>query len=419
MSRFALFVLATRPSFHVAVFALMVAAQPAVGQSGAAPGTYALKISGYGNIVGTRSADDPHADAGALSEAEIELTPQYRTESGIVLAARSALGIGGAASEPRSSWRLSVPEASVFAIGDFGRIEIGERAGFPQSLVGFTPSEIAFTSPGFGPESGARLDPDGRLPTGFLPAALGARIDALSYLGYAARFYSDRSFKAIYLTPRSRSGFYAAVSYTPETNRPTGYGIAGSERVAAGTQSQPADPGRYTDVVQAAIVWNQRTEAIDLSIGATYSHAQGTDTARDRRSDSFSGGVTATWHDSWTVGLSATVDDAARRTGVRDTPYGIVASADHVSGPWVFGGYYQHATADSQADLPTRDIIDIGEVGLSYLVDQNHDLFGNDVHTDAKLFASVYAYGLRSKTDAFATRQRGQVFLIGARFSFY
>jgi hypothetical protein len=69
----------------------------------------------------------------------------------------------------------------VTVIGDFGRIEIGDRAGFPQSLIGFTPSEIAFTSAEFGPDSGVRLDPNGRLPTTFLPHALADRINGLTY----------------------------------------------------------------------------------------------------------------------------------------------------------------------------------------------------------------------------------------------
>jgi len=398
---------------------LFLFASPAIGQTDTTAGVGALKISGYGNIVGTAATDQPDGGAGIASQAEIELTPQYRTASGTVFAARAVANIGGAASAAQSSWRLAVPEASVFAIGDFGRIEIGERAGFPQSLIGFTPSEIAFTSPAFGPESGSRLDPDGRLPTSFLPAALASRIDALSYLGYAARFYGDRSFKAIYLTPRSRSGFYGAVSYTPQTSRPSGFDIAEGMRAPVGSPGQSGDPGTYHDVVQAALVWNHRTEALDISLGATYSHAGGGATALDRRSDSFSGGVSATVRDTWTVGLSGTVDDVTGRLGGRGAPYGVVASADYVRGPWVLGGYYQHASANGQTVLPARDTVDIGEIGLSYLFDRDHDSLGQNFHTDAKLFASLYVYRLQSDADQSTTRARGEVLLIGARFSFY
>ena len=114
----------------------------------------------------------------------MEITPEYRTAGGTVIAVRGVGNVQGRAGDSSSTYRVSAPEVSLFAIGDFGRIEIGERAGFPQSLVGFTPSEIAFAMPGFGPESGARLDPNGRLPTSYLSAGLASRIDALSYLGY-------------------------------------------------------------------------------------------------------------------------------------------------------------------------------------------------------------------------------------------
>jgi hypothetical protein len=152
-----------------------------------------------------------------------------------VFAARGVLNLQADSNANGASyaWSLTVPELSFFVIGDFGRIEVGDRAGFRGSLIGFTPSEIAFTSAEFGPESGARLDPNGRLPTRFLPHPLADRINDLTYLGYAARFYDDRSFKLIYLTPRSVSGFYGAVSYTPSTEISSGFELAGATRTPA------------------------------------------------------------------------------------------------------------------------------------------------------------------------------------------
>ena len=87
-------------------------------------------------------------------------------------------------------------------------------------------------------------------------------------------------------------------------------------------------------------------------------------------------------------------------------------------GRWVVGGYYQHATADVRTTVPQRDTVDIGELGLSYLLDANHDLLGQRYHTEAKLFASLYLYSLRSDGTSPA-RARGQVLVAGARFSFY
>lgn len=409
---------------------LLCQSTPSVAQSAAAPGQFALKISGYGNASGAAAASQPDAGGGALGETEIELTPQYRTASGTVIALRGVANGQGVTSAPNRGYRASVPEVSLFAIGSFGRIEIGERAGFPQSLVGFTPSEIAFATPAFGPESGARLDPNGGLPTSFLPGGLASRINALTYLGYAARFYNDASPKIIYLTPRSRSGFYGAISYTPETVRPSGFVLADGGRRRIGGLDPTLPPPRSHDVVQAALVWNHRTEALDLSLGATYSHAS-TDAQTiphgpRHASGSLSGGLNATIRDTWSLGISATYDGLSRspdrvpapRSATR--PFGVVASADYVGGPWTVGGYYQHATADSQTLIPTQDTVDIGEFGLSYLIDRNHDLLGQGFHTDVKVFAGVYLYRFTSgDADANRVHQAGQVFLAGTRFSFY
>ena len=416
--------------FRAASCACLLVPASANAQAAAAPGQFALKVSGYGNASGAATGSQPDAGGGGLGEAEVELTPQYRTASGTVLAIRGVANVQGVTSDPNSAYRASIPEVSLFAIGDFGRIEIGERAGFPQSLVGFTPSEIAFTTPGFGPESGARLDPNGGLPTSFLPRGLASRINSLTYLGYAARFYNDASPKIIYLTPRTRSGFYGAISYTPSTVRPTGFTLADGNSVRSGDLEGAISPPRSHDVVQAALVWNHRTEALDLSIGGTYSHANIDASiipnSQRRSSDSISGGLSATIRDTWSLGISATYDGLSRSpdpiSGVRPAtrPFGVVASADYVGGPWTVGGYYQHATADSQTLVPAKDSVDIGEFGVSYLLDRNHDLLGQGFHTDVKLFASVYLYRFASDaTDTDRIRQSGQVFLTGARFSFY
>jgi hypothetical protein len=82
--------------------------------------------------------------------------------------------------------------------------------------------------------------------------------------------------------------------------------------------------------------------------------------------------------------------------------------------------YYQHATADSVTPQSSRDTADIGEVGVSRLIDQNHDLFGMGYYTDVKLFTSLYYYRFHgtelSNIDA---NENGAVFVVGARFSFF
>jgi hypothetical protein len=77
---------------------------------------------------------------------------------------------------------------------------------------------------------------------------------------------------------------------------------------------------------------------------------------------------------------------------LRRDPFGIVGSINYVDGPWVLGAYYQYATAPSTTVTPARDQIQIVEVGLSYLLDQNHDLLGEGFYTDLKAYASAYHY---------------------------
>jgi hypothetical protein len=401
-------------------------------QTSVQPGTFGVKLSGYENLVGGGATVARGGGAGGSTESEIEVTPQYKTSSGTVFAARGVLNLlaDSNASGASSAWSLTVPELSFFVIGDFGRIEVGDRAGFPQSLIGFTPSEIAFTSAEFGPESGVRLDPNGRLPTTFLPHALADRINGLTYLGYAERFYDDRSFKLIYLTPRSVSGFYGAVSYTPSTDISSGFNLAGTTRTPASRFADAASPGVFRNIVQAAVVWNHRTDTVDLSTGLTYSYARGTAGSLQNptvpESNSLSWGISATLYDAWTFGLSGTYDGfSTQRTNSSAnpssvTPYGVVASVNYVNGAWTFGGYYQHATADSLTPQSSRDTVDIAELGLSCLIDKNHNLLGMGNYTDVKLFASVYYYRFRgAQFSNVRSDQNGAVFLVGGRFSFF
>lgn len=436
-------------SFTCLAFPAEVFAQSADLQ--AQPGHFALKTSGFENI---DLADATGYAGGGNSESEIEIGPQYRTQSGVVFAARGVLNLQAETSlgGSGSAWAFTEPELSGFVIGPFGRIEVGDRAGFPQSLVGFTPSEIAFTAAEFGPDSGTRLDPNGHLPTAFLPHALGDRINGLTYLGYAERFYDDRSPKLIYVSPRSSSGFYGAVSYTPRTNTDGGgYLLTGGARIPLSQLDDVASAGAFRNVVQAAVVWDHRTEWLDLSTGATFSDAT---TAPDRsfpttldaaaglrRSDSLSAGITATFYDTWTFGLSGGYDGFSQQQTAPGTsrgtssPYGVVTSLNYVNGPWVIGGYYQHAVGNNvvdqqqeAADLPLAngapavrsDKVDVGEFGLSYLLDKDHDLLGAGYYTDVKLYANVYLYNFRGPggLDADQT-QSGAVFITGARFSFF
>jgi hypothetical protein len=120
-------------------------------QASVQPGTFGVKLSGFENLVGGGATFGLGGGASGSTESEIDVTPQYKTVSGTGFAARGVLNLLADSNVSGSStaWSLTIPELSFFVIGDFGRIEVGDRAGFPQSLIGFTPSEIAFTSAEF------------------------------------------------------------------------------------------------------------------------------------------------------------------------------------------------------------------------------------------------------------------------------
>jgi Gram-negative porin len=404
-------------------------------RSAVAENAFELKTSGYFNLtpggVLHGAAGQTRSSVGVVPEGEIELTPQYHLQSDTILAARVAINTNADVGQSFQSGDFLIPEVSAFVIGDYGRFEIGERAAFPQSLVGFTPSEIAFTAAEFGPESGARLDPNGQLPPAFLQNGLAGRINALTYLGYSERFYDVRSPKLIYISPRIH-GFYAAVSYSPRTVRPEGFQIthtATPSGTARDPFANPANLSAVNNLVQEAIVYNRRTEDVDLSTGTTCSYASpGGDTPvylGRKNAISINAGIQSIFEDTWVLGASANYDGfSGTRPGLppalRRDPFGIIGSINYVEGSWVLGGYYQYATAPSTTTAPARDQIQIVEVGLSYLLDQNHDLLGKGFYTDLKAYASAYYYDFETNsTRSGSNYANGAVFLSGLRFSFF
>lgn len=67
-----------------------------------------------------------------------------------------------------------------------------------------------------------------------------------------------------------------------------------------------------------------------------------------------------------------------------------------------------------------RNTVNIGETGISRLVDPNHDLLGAGHYTDVRLFAAIYYYQFHgAEPSNVAASEDGGVFLFGARFSFF
>jgi hypothetical protein len=415
--------------WRILLLGLWALASSRAAQAQESAGDVQVKISGFVNLTGGFSTPDDRV--GLLPEGEVEITPQLRTPEGTIFAARAAFNVNGLLGADQPGATAAIPEFSLFAIGSFGRIEVGSRAGFPQSLLGFTPSEIAFTAAEFGPDSGTRLDPNGQLPTRFLPAALAARFNALTYLGYAERWYGDASPKAIYLTPRMQvgtdGGVYAALSYTPQSIHGDGLAIASTEQSAAGGPvTAPLSASNPKDLAQGALVYGSRGETLDWSAGLTWSHArlnQGP-TFLSGETNSLALGANVSIKDTWHLGLSATWDGLSERRPdlvrhVGGDPFGVVASVNYIDGPWVIGGYWQYAAAAATLTAPTRDRAQISEIGVSYLLDQAHDRLGPGHYTDLKLYAAISHYDLRSATANEEANAGSYVLTAGLRFSFF
>jgi hypothetical protein len=60
---------------------------PILAQTSVQPGSFGVKLSGFENLVGG-GASTGTAGTGGSSESEIDVTPQYKTSSGTVFAAR-------------------------------------------------------------------------------------------------------------------------------------------------------------------------------------------------------------------------------------------------------------------------------------------------------------------------------------------
>lgn len=428
--------LGKRPLASAALLLLGVGLYPrTVAAQGVDSSLPFLKISGFANAtvgsVPQESQVPQHSRIAFLPQVGVQLTPQIKDE-GVVYAARLTFDAFANVAESHPSWTASVSEASAFVISRFGRFEIGERAGFPQTLLGYAPAEIAFTPADFGPESGVRLTPNGRLPTMFLRGDLADRIDALTYLGYAARFYENPSPKLIYVSPRFH-GFYWASSFTPRTERPAGLAIGRSSRRDADRRMPLASPGslgKLNNLTQAAFVYERRSPWLDLVVGTTFSRATAAEKPAPgtKRFEPYSiaAGVTAIVEDTWTVGAAATYDGFSRnrgggRPGFGAAPFGAVGSLEYVDGPWVVGGYYQYAAAVTGDAAPQQDRVHVGELGVSYLVDSGHDDLGAGYYTDLKLYGGVYVYDFVSHAAGGGRdhEANGLVLFAGLRFSFF
>src|SRR5258708_33628504 len=128
--------------FHVLAtyLGLLVSLTVPIGmfaQTSVQPGTFGVKLSGFENLVGGGATFGRGEGVGGSTESEIEVTPQYKTASGTGFAARGVLNLlaDSNATGSTSACSLIFPERSLFPLGDFGRIQVGDPHGLPHSLI--------------------------------------------------------------------------------------------------------------------------------------------------------------------------------------------------------------------------------------------------------------------------------------------
>lgn len=291
---------------------------------------------------------------------------------------------------------FSFEQATALVQGPWGRFEVGRRQGLPDVLLGYAPNPYTYTSAEYGPASGVSLDPDGGLPTRFLRRDLREQFDSLTYLGNTTALFGDRAIKGLYVSPRL-NGFIFGLAYTPD----------------AGTA--PEGRGRnFDNLLQSGVSYEIYSGQEIYRFGASYTYGDGHGRVEDLHS--FSGGASVSLDDRFQdgsttilgVNVSSNADTGLVRQkggGFSSTAIGVTTSANYEIGPWIFGGYYQFATAEGDVVRTGNDRLHIVEVGASYRFT-----------TQLRLFTSTYLYRFYDEGGGRAAeRSDGAVFLLGVR----
>lgn len=283
--------------------------------------------------------------------------------------------------------RLELGEASVLLFGKSGRLEIGDRQGLPDVLVGYAPNNFTFTGAEFGPASGPSLDPGGGLQLAFLNRALAQQLAPLTSLGFTASQAADESGKVLYVSPKHR-GFLAGVSYAPNATDP-----------------------RFGDLVQVGLTHDTYWSDNVLHVGGSYSFANGDRLAGGQRvSDlhSINVGATLVLAYDLQIGLSVTYDGTSGLSGISNNlasdALGAVMSVNYNRGPWTVGGYAQWAQVEGDTAIAGNDALRAAEVGVSYRTS-----------THLRIYGAYYRYDFDDEGAQSPGSVDGGVFVVGVR----
>jgi len=362
---------------------VIAATAPAMAQINVQHASVALTLEGYANLTSgyahLRVPTDQFDDGNLRVDAALRALARWSNPVGPDVGLRVAL-------EGSPENHFDVAEASLLIFGRGGRLEIGDRQGLPDVLLGYAPNNFTFTSAEFGPASGPSLDPGGGLQTAFLDAPLAAQIRELAVLGFAASLADDRSAKVLYVSPKAR-GWLAGVSYAANATDP-----------------------RFSDLLQLGLTHDTYWGENALHVGGSYSFARAADQPR-RDLSSVNLGATLVLHYDWMLGASVTYDGTSglalsrRPESSRSNAWGAVASVNYNHGPWTAGAFVQRSRSEGDVDRPGDDALTAFEAGLSYRVS-----------TKFRIYGAWYAFHFEDEGGTRSDdRHRGQLLLIGVR----
>lgn len=346
-------------------------------------GAVTATLEGWVNATGGVLTDSQERDnPNGFGDLGLRGILTYKTNLGPTIGAR-LVGVDNSEQE-----EPDFGDRSIFIqdINRWGRIEGGWRTGLPDALYGYAPNSYTFVSAEFGPASGFSLDPDGRLPTRFLPRDTASGIDGLSYLGISAALAGDAAPKITYSTPRFK-GLQAGLSIAPDANDFDGFDFGALGQIG----------------VVYEYYYGQNNE---IRIGASGSFADGEDGLDDLLSGNI--GATWIWNSEIYLGASASLSDGSG--GDETIPFaenadGVVVSLNYTPGAWSVGGYLQYAEAEGDPADSNKDKAYIAEIGAAWRFSEK-----------ARIFGSIYLYDFRDEGDN-RDKDDGVVFLLGTRLT--
>lgn len=341
-----------------------------------------VTIESFGNLTAGSAPRGSHdvRDDDLRFDGALRLLGRYDLAAGSAVGARVVVR-----TSPED--RLEVGEASLLLFGTSGRLEIGERQGLPDVLVGYAPNNFTFTGAEFGPASGPSLDPGGGLQLAFLDRAIAEQLAPLTALGFTASQAADESGKVLYVSPKHR-GFLAGVSYAPDATDP-----------------------RFGDLVQVGLTHDTYWSDNVLHVGGSYSFANGDrladgESVRDLHSINL--GATLVLAYDLQIGFSVTYDGTSGLTATSSKraseAVGSVLSVNYNRGPWTVGGFAQWAQAEGDAAVAGSDLLRAAELGASYRTS-----------THLRIYGAYYRYEFDDEGAQSPLTDDGGVFVVGVR----